>query len=74
MKSKRQRLIHDLVITVRVHLQKHNQDDWKFVACEIMDGQRWLGEAYDSLGYDDDDGNKSRRFWSELDRKIHEKL
>ena len=60
--TKRQRLIHDLVIQVRAS----GRTDQYVAACEILDNRNLpLGRVYDELGYDFRPA-AGKRFWSEV--------
>jgi hypothetical protein len=73
MKTKRQRLIEELSLFVRVRIrQGTKRNDWQLKACEILDGHKKLGRLYDELKIDDRGQQVSRRFWAALEKNIFE--
>lgn len=69
--TKRDRLIHDLAIKIRIARRDDATTDWKLIGLEILDGS-WLGKRYDELGIDETPA-KSTRFWKAVKRAVFER-
>lgn len=68
--NKRDRLIHDLAIKIKIARRDDKMSDWKMIALEILDAT-WLGALYDQLRIDETPA-KSRRFWNAVKALVFE--
>ena len=60
--NKRDRLIHDLAIKIKIARRDDTITNWKMIGLEILDAT-WLGGRYDALRINETPA-KSRRFWN----------
>lgn len=70
--TKRDRLIHDLAIKIKIARRDDKMSDWKMIGSEILDGC-WLGSRYDELQIDESSA-KATRFWNAVKSLVFETL